>query len=534
MASILGIQRETGKKIAVVRSLREPTIRIGDTAYPLEDLNPTLKKFNEFWDLMETVKQHGYLRAAMSVVGRSAVGAWWTLRQHPEYKNAPERHRKRLLNFYYQNNRTWDNIKDFYNIAGKLMIGVMYLRYFGQAAYYIIRDESGTPIGLDFLHGLVVPNVDKTGKFKSPAFAQYPSRDPLEKVEFTSPKDLVYLVNPDWEGSPLGGTDIEALTRFTLPIDLYLQLAAREYLKNRDTPEVVYSLPADISEDAFDSFVKEMEVRRRGPTNVGRNPIAVQGEFEIKELRPLPDALPYQESRKEAREEELAVAGVSGAKLGITDALAAANIREMRREFHETALVPLFKLIEVGFYEQVHVREFNAPGWQFQFDSPDFLNAVERATVHMRYHDMGVLNPNEIRSDLNLQPRDDEFGDKYVDEKEEAEEGQPNGRPGSPPEGREVEPDDPSQTGEPTLDDQDPPRGDQHDEQPKENLLAELRQWKKFAVRRMKSGKSLREFNTVCIPEGLKDILRTYINQAASVEELAGMFEEAISHIEED
>lgn len=524
MAKIYGLQ--TSAKVAIVRSLRN-TIKIGEQTFILEDLNPTLERFNAFWELMETVQRHGYLRAAMSVIGKSAVGAWWTLRRHSEYGNrAPKRHRRRLFDFYMGTTRNWDNIKDFYNFAYKLMIAVMYLRYFGQAAFEILRDEQGKPLGLDFLHGLVVPNVDDKGKFKTPAFVQYPTSDPSITVEFQKPTDLVYLVNPDWEGSPMGGTDIEALATYTLPLDLYLMTAARDYMKHRDRPEVVYQLAPDISAEGFDSFVKEMEARHAGASNLGRNPIAVQGEFDVKELRPLPDSLPYQESRQDARDEELAVAGVSGAKLGISDDLSNANLRELRREFHETSLVPLFTLVEISLYEQVHVREFGISGWEFRFNTPDFLNAVERATVHMRYRMMGASSANEIRYDLGKPARTDPGGDTFVEPM-----GATLDERGSPPEGREQEPDDPSQTGEPTDDDQDPPRGDGHDEQPEHDILSELRRWKRFVLRRMIAGKPVREFNTEFVPDGVANLVREYLAQVSTVDDAAAVFDTALDGI---
>lgn len=216
-SSIFSVKKKNTKQVQVVRTLRD-TVQIGEQSFLKSDLNPSLVRFAEFWDLMETVKRHGYLRAAMSVVGKSAVGAWWSLRKHPEYKGkSPERHRKVLFEFYMFTNRRWDNIKDFQSFAYKLMIGVMYLRYFGQTAFQIIRDERGNPIGLDHLPGLVIPNVDGVGNFKSPAFVQYPTKDPSVSFSFEDPRDIVYITNPDWEGSPLGGTDIEALTDFTLP-----------------------------------------------------------------------------------------------------------------------------------------------------------------------------------------------------------------------------------------------------------------------------------------------------------------------------
>lgn len=530
MSSIFSIRRARNKKVGVARSLRSAnTIQISSQTFLKENLNPTLKKFSEFWDLMETIQVHGYLRSAMSVIGRSAVGAWWSLRRYPELgTGAPELHRKRLYRFYAMPSRQWDNIKDYHSIVYKVNIAAMYLRYFGQAAFYILRDENGSPVGLDFLHGLVVPNVDAFGYFKTgePAFLQFPANDLSYRVEFTSPKDVVYVINPDFEGSPMGGTDIEALTRHTLPIDLYLQTSAREYLQNRNKPEVIYSLPADVSDEAFETFVKEVEVRWSGPSNFGHSPITVQGEFEVKELSRFPDKLPYQTSREDAREEELAVSGVSGSKLGITKSMASANIREMRREFHETSMVPLFKALEVALYEQIHLREFGYPGWEFKFNSPDFLNAVERATVHMRYYQIGALNPNEIRYDIGKQPR--QGGEAYADESGNA---VPNS-PGSPPEGRPVEPDAPSQTGEPTNDDQDPPRGDQHDEASR--LIGELKAWRTFAVRRMKAGKRLREFRSDAIPGEVRSIVQGYVEAAQSPVELHGLFDAAISAVMEE
>jgi hypothetical protein len=536
VSSIYGITKNTGK-IAITNTLRDSFLVADQAAFPTYDLNPTLRRFNEFWELMETVKKHGYIRAAMSVVGRSAVGAWWTLRRHPEYgKNAPDRHRKRLFNFYMYHDKTWTNIKDYQNFAYKLIIGAMYLRYFGQVTFQVVRDSEGLPLGLDHLTGLVIPNVDDKGNFKSPAFVQYPTNNLSYKVEFSNPKDIVYLINPDWEGSPLGGTDVEALTAFQLPIDIYLQTAAREYLKNRDKPEVVYSLPADVSDEAFDAFVAEVENRWRGPKNIGHSPIAVQGEFEVHELGKMPDSLPYQESRKETREEELAVTGVSGAKLGISDSISSANIREMRREFHETSMVPLFRLMEIGLYEQIHVREFNYKGWEFAFNSPDFLNAVERATVHMRYYQMNSLAPNEIRYEIGQQPRTDDQGDMYADQlkaKNGQKQDQPANQPGSPPEGRPQEPDAPSQTGEPTLDDQDPSRGDQHDETPKQQVIRELKTWKEFALRRVRQGRSIRRFNSDVIPAEINALIMTYVVRANTISDVARIFDEAIAEFEE-
>lgn len=526
------------KDVSVIKELDRGVVQIGNQKIRVEDLNPTIQRFNQFWESMEVIDQHGYIRAAISVVGKSTVGAWWYLGKHPEARSEPpDLQRRKLLDFYNFKNKDWTNIKDFQNFSNKLMIGVMYLRYFGQAAFQVVRDERERPVGLDHLPGMVIPNVDVTGNFKTgegePAFVQFPSKDPQVQVHFNDPKSVVYLTNPDFKGSPLGASDIKAITELTLPLDLYLMTAAREYMKNRDRPEVVYMLSEDISDEGFDQFVDEIQSKQSGASNTGKSAIAVQGEFDVKELRPLPDGLPFQESRKQAMEEELAVTGVTGAKLGLTDSLSSANLRESRREFHETSMEPLFKMVEMAFYEQIHLREFDVDGWEFKFNNPDFLTQVEKATVHMRYYGVGALNPDEIREDMGKEARPND-GDLFIDEletqKEEAKE---------PPGGdHEDEPDSPSNTGEPTLDDQDPPRGDNHDDTTSDSalvtsVLEELNTYRVFAQNRIKKGRGIRSFDTHVLPKNVADLIDYELKSAKTIDEVDYIFDSALGTVAE-
>lgn len=499
------------------------------------------KRLQLFWDLMDVLRMQGFLRASISVIGRSAIGPGWELKKDPYLKDeASDAQAKRLRKFYANSGKKWDNIKDWYNIVQKLLISSEYLKYFGQAAFHILRNSRGTPQGLDFMYGLVIPNVDEQGRFKEEAFHYYPTRDIKKKVIFKDPRDVLYIINPSFDGSPIGSSDVESLTEFNLPLSLYLSIAARRYMENRDTPELVYELPADISDEAFDEFVSVLESKYTGPQNVGKNPVVVAGELNIKEIsNELPKDLPYNEAKMETLHETLAVTGTNVDKIGIPTNVDTAAFKERRREFHETTMIPLFKLIEEAFYEQLHIREFNAPGWRFSFKQPDFLNAVERATVHMRYGQQGVMSPNEIRNELGFSERTDEYGDLYV---------VPNGTPveeqGSPPEGREDRPDSPGEVGEPTLDDQDPPRGDGHDDvssedrsilkpkTAKEEVIAvkkELESYKRFLANREWSPS--RDFLFKYVPDTLAHLLNKQISESASVEEINEIFDEALEEI---
>jgi hypothetical protein len=186
-------------------------------------------------------------------------------------------------------------------------------------------------------------------------------------------------------------------------------------------------------------------------------------------------------------------------------------------------MVPLFRLIEVALWEQVHVREFQIYGWEFRFNNPDFLNAVELATVHLRYKQMGAYSANDIRYALGKPKRTDENGDLYEDQLKR---GQATPNPqGNPPEGRPVEPDDPSQTGEPDTEPDDPERGDQHNDVPRMLMLQELRQWRTFQLKRL--GKSSRPFQTNYIPEIIRDAIQADLVGLGSEDAIRNYFGEA-------
>jgi len=497
----------------------------------------TKTRILDLQDLYSLIDKHGYLRAAIAVIGRSAVGAWWSLVPDKETNSPRELHRKKLYRFFAEPSGTWTNINDFYSMAYKIIIGTMYLKLFGQVAYHIVRDEGGTPISMDHIPAFMVPQVDRFGNFKTPAFIAYPVSGTGDPVEYSNPRDIVYIINPDFGGSPMGASDLVALSDFTFPIDIYLQTLARSYLQNNTRPELIYELPDTISEESFQDFVEEVTARWRGPDNAGRTPIVVQGNFKVHKLGNLPDALPYNESRGSARDEEFAVTGVSGAKVGLYDGLSASGMKEARREFHETVMEPLFRVVEEAFYWQIIVREFQFRDWWFRFNSPDFLTALERATVDMRYYQNNSVTPNEIRAGRDMTARKDEDGDLFLDQlkaKSSAQEDtdmEPDEPQGSPPEGRDEEPDDDA----PPEDDfdSDPERGDDHDTRVREETLKEVRAWRRFAKNRLGSANA-RKFNAEHISPESANLIQTFLDEAKTEEDVTAIFQAVLEVIGEE
>ena len=441
--------------------------------------NDVLYRYVMFNDIMDTLKVDGFLKAAIDSIANSGVGVGWKIAKHENYfESASEDNKKKLEEFYAYTPTDYKNIKDFYGNPSKIAAALVYLRFFGQAPFHVLKDKSGQPLGLEFIYGFVYPNVNKDGSFKRDAFVQI-DLETGKKLESYSSDEIVFIINPDISGKPYGDMLVESLAQYSLPMDIYLQSSALSYLQKSKLPPAIWEVPEGIGDEEFKELADYIEDQYEGPDNVGKVPLVVSGEINIKRLESFPSDIPYLEARKQTREEIFTVIGTSARKLGLVDDEPVD--KEDRREFFETTMLPLFKYIEDGFNTQVHKRYFNIDDWVFRFGEVDFLDSVERATVHMRYIQSGVYSPDDVRGKTGDGPRPDGMGHVYVDPRA-ATTGGSGEEQGSPPEGREDRPDKPSNTGEPTLDDQDPPRGDR-----RSLIIDELSSFQRFMSKRWDS-----------------------------------------------
>lgn len=437
--------------------------------------NDILYRYIMFKDIMDTLKADGYFKASIDTIANSGVGAGWSVDKHKDFfSNATDNNKKKLVEFYNYSSSSWDNIKDFYGFPSKISAALIYLRFFGQAAFQILKDEQDNPLGFEFIYGFIYPNVDSDGRFKDPNFIHVSLEDGKNLTNY-SKDEIVFIINPDIAGRPYGDMLVESISQYSLPLDIYLQSAALSYLQKSRLPPAIWEVPEGIGDDEFDELADYIEEQYEGTDNIGRVPLVVSGEIKVKRLESFPSDIPYLEARVATRQEILTVIGTSAAKMGLSDD---SLTKEDRKEFFETTMIPLFKYIEDGFTRQIHNRLFNIKDWVFAFGRLDFLDSVERATVHMRYSQQGALSPNEIRSEIGKGPRADGKGDEYVDPNIN----KPQENQGSPPEGREDRPDAPEETGEPTLDDQDPPRGDR-----RSLIIDELSSLQRFIINRWDS-----------------------------------------------
>lgn len=440
--------------------------------------NDVLKRFVLYNDIFDTLDADGYFRAAIETISNSGVGAGWGIEKHPQYfLEAEEEGKDTLFSFYNYNSPEWDNIKDFYGMASKISANLLYLKFFGQSAFHVLKDENDNPLGMDFLYGFIVPNVDDEGKFKSPNFVQVSLKTGKQIADFSA-DEIVFVVRPDIRGKPYGDILVESLTKFALPMDIYLQSAALSYLRQSKLPPAIWELPEKIDDEEFDQVADYIEKQYQGVENIGKVPIVISGEINIKKINSFPNAIPYQEARKQTREEIFSVVGAHARKLGLSEE---GPSSEDRKEYFEQQMLPLFKYTEEAFYNQIHKRLFDIKDWKYAFGKLDFLDAVEEATVYMRYRQNGIMNPNEVRAEIGLPPREDGKGDRFTD----PDDYNTSGEQGSPPEGRPDDPGAPDEVGEPPETSEDPERGDRRTLL----LIDELSALQRFVLNRWDSRK---------------------------------------------
>lgn len=366
--------------------------------------------------------QHSWTRATAISVGRAAIGAGFSFVRHPIYgKDISKKRQKEIDNImkdvndiFFKPQSKIRYIQDLNSLSSKMYYTANSFVLYGQFAWEKVRERgTGKMIGFDVLPGITMPNVDGFGKFQNPAFYFRPWNS--QAVVDYKINDLVYVTNPGIDASIYGSTDYDSLIYNTIPSDLYASQAYKYQFENINAPyNGVWVVDPSTTPEDYADFVALLANRYTGIESFGKNPLVIRGQAKFEEHRSRSnDDAPYLEGRRYNQEEMSAVTGISSAKLGITDNASKTNHRELRREFHENTLRPVFQFIEDGIYNQIFVEEFGLIEYKLAFNRPDLSTALEEATILGRYVQNGVLSPDEARESIGKRPRGDSYGNSY-------------------------------------------------------------------------------------------------------------------------
>ena len=476
---------------------------------------PDFKSFYRRSDLLRrTANRHTWTRASVMAIGRAAVGGGFGFTKHPIFgktlsDSAIKSMDKTLLpvyDFFYGAEKDWRYIQDVQTPSSKILYTMGSLVLYGQVGWEIIRNKTGKAVRYDALPGVIYPNIDENGKFLNPAYF-YRAWNSETVVEYKSPLDIVYFTWPGVDNSVFGNTELDALADTTIPSDLYAAIAYKSHFENMNTPyNGVWVINPATSDEDVNKFLQLLIRRYTGPKNFGRNPLAIRGDVEFKETTSLSEEdAPYLEGRRYNQSEISAVTGVSSAKLGLTDNANRTNYRELRKDFWENTLRPVFNIVEETVYEQVMVREFGIKEFMLRFNNPDFSTELEKSTILSRNVQTGIYSPDEARQELGKSPRNDEWGKRFVipqnmltpeEQAQQSMDGQ-----GKPQEGQsQTTPEGGSKRSRDMKRPQDEPRTSPKNESEKslnaDEITDELLRWKKFAVRVKRGDRNEREFES--------------------------------------
>lgn len=447
-----------------------------------------------YWDIEDAVRSVPALRSDVATVGKNLIGPGFRFVKVEGYEDeATDEALETLKRFYGIGvKKTYKNIKDYYETSSKFYATAVKLAMGNACAWEVRRDVLfRDPISFDCIPGYVEPQYDSTGTLASPAFRQYLSISGLSYVTWDDPNDIVFFCRPDFGGLAFS-SDLEALTRFTLPADIYAALSWLAMHKNRNAPlDGIWVADPGMSDDDYDELQKFLMGRYGGASNYAKSPILSRGGVDFKRISRAQDELPYKEGRDWARQEMAGVTGVPGSKVGITSEMSRANSREAKRDYHETTMEPLQLMISEVTYQQVHIRLFDIRGWKIQFGNPMFVNEIEQASIDRTYYNIGAVNANELRERDGKDPYNG--GEQYFIPSNIM---PVNGRPANEIPNQEEKP---AKEGPDTSQTTRPVRADEQMATP-EAIKAELLRWRKFALARSEKGKPSRIFESQIIP----------------------------------
>lgn len=209
------------------------------------------------------------------------------------------------------------------------------------------------------------------------------------------------------------------------PVDLAKEaigicMAAEQYIAelygNNAMPSMVVTGAKFTNKEQFDLWRQAWQ-DAYGAGTLGRGGTAMLKEgMDIKELAWKPIDTQVLEMRKFQRLEIAQVYGVPPHKLADLERATFSNIEEQSLEFVRDTAKPWVLLAQQGAARDLLTADDQQRGYVIRFDMESATEGKlkERLDAYGKAHEIGAMNPNEIRQRLNLDPRADDGGEAYA------------------------------------------------------------------------------------------------------------------------
>jgi len=174
------------------------------------------------------------------------------------------------------------------------------------------------------------------------------------------------------------------------------------------TPRGVLEVDGVLSDDAYENLRASWGAAHGG-TNNGNKVAILESGVVFKPISLTPHDVQLLETRKYSRNEIAGLYRVPPHMIAALDNATYSNIAHQGAEFHRFTLAPWLTMIE----QRLNLTLAN-PGQMFRFDTSGLTRSdlQTESESYSKLISMGVLNPNEVRERMGLNPR--EGGDEYI------------------------------------------------------------------------------------------------------------------------
>ncbi len=234
--------------------------------------------------------------------------------------------------------------------------------------------------------------------------------------KFVSQRQMLHITSGIPSEDGVTGLSPVYLARNAIGICLAAEQLIAQLYGNNDVPTMALTGGTFRDEEDYRLWVEKFK-EARGAMSDGRGGTLLLPEgMTAKEMSFKPVDAQLLEMRKFQRLEIAQVYGVPPHKLADLERATFSNIEEQSLEFIRDVAKPLVKLFQQSMQRDLLTVEDQRAGYVIRFDMEEATEGklVDRLAAYRTAHEVGAMNPNEIRQRLGMNPRTDPGGDEYV------------------------------------------------------------------------------------------------------------------------
>jgi HK97 family phage portal protein len=299
----------------------------------------------------------------------------------------------------YRSPNDWQTAQEFWQMQ------VVNLCLRGNSYSYIVRGESGRVVSLhpiptdsvsvDVQHQNQITYHVTIGEKGSQRTMMLKPSEVLHFKGMTT--DGIRGISPiSYQGALLGGA-IEQRDH------------ANNVFSNGSTPRGVLQVDGTLSDDAYKNLKESWDSAHGGTRNANRVALLEAG-VKFEPISMSPGDVQLIETRKMSREEICGIFRVPPHMIADLSRATFSNIEAQGLDFYKSAISPYLK----SFENRMDYQLLGDSTRCFKFDVSELIRGDFQGEVeaYSKLLTMGVMSPNEVRSRLDMNPR--EGGDDYV------------------------------------------------------------------------------------------------------------------------